>query len=392
MGAYTHLFDQVDETQLRNRRSVKWSKFPDDVLACWVADMDFGIAPPIVHALRRQLDLHDLGYPSPEMRDEVRQLFAERMHALYSWAIDPQDTWLLTTVVQGLHVGIGLFTQPGDGVVVQTPIYPPFLQAIDLLGRRMIDAPLGRDGDKYVVDVEALEANIDADTTMLMLCNPHNPTGRCFSVDELTAVAEVAEKHDLTVIADEIHQDLRYDDAQHHVFAVACPEVAHRTITLTSASKSFNLAGNRCAIVHFGSAALRDAFHARTTRVYGEVSLAGHAATIAAWSDPESQLWFDDLLEYLDTNRRWLFQAVTEQLPQARMAMPEGTYLSWLDLSSYQLGESPADYLVEHGRVALGNGTDFGAHGHGHVRVNLATSRAMLERVVDRVKTTIEVR
>ena len=384
------MFDDLETSVLAKKLSVKWSRDPDDVLAAWVADMDFPIAPPIKRAMQNVLDIDDLGYPGYDLRDAVRQAFVDRMAARFDWHIDLEDTWLLTTVVQGLHFAPTIGSKPGDGVVVQMPIYTPFLKAIDQLGRRRIEAPLGRDGDRYVVDAEILEAAIDETTTVLMLCNPHNPTGRVFTIDELTAIADVAERHNLLVIADEIHQDLLHDGNVHEVFARVAPNVAARTITLTAASKSFNLAGNRCALVHFGSPELRGKLETMTHRMVGEVSIMGHLATLAAWTDPESQVWFDEMLAYVDGNRRFFAEALAEQIPQSRHAMPEATYLSWVDLSACGLGDNPAEVLLERGRLALGIGPEYGDQGTGFVRMNLATSRHIVAEAVDRIAGCID--
>ncbi len=198
-------------------------------------------------------------------------------------------------------------------------------------------------------------------------------------------MAEVMADHELVVIADEIHQDLVYPGFTHHVFAAVAPELADRTITLTSASKAFNLAGNRCAIAHFGSEELLERFEAKTHRLFGEVSLPGHVSTLAAWRESESTEWFDEMLAYIDGNRRWLATTLAERLPDAGHAPPEGTYLAWVDLGPYGLGEDPAVTLLERARVALGSGPQFGQGGAGHVRINMATSRPILEEVVDRM-------
>ncbi|MGI9608634.1 MAG: MalY/PatB family protein [Acidimicrobiales bacterium] len=379
------MFDDLSPEILAKRRSVKWTMHDNDVIEAWVADMDFDLAPPIRQAMQDLLDTNDIGYPGYDLRDEVRQAFADRMRTHFGWDIEPDDSWLLTTVVQAIHVALTLASEPGDGVVLLTPAYPPFLAAISQLNRRMVDAPLAWNGTRFELDEEVLDAAIDEGTRILLLCNPHNPTGRVFSVEELEAIGRVARRHDLVVVADEIHQDLRYAGHDHHVFAVVNPDLAERTLTLASASKTFNLAGNRCAVMHFGSSDLRARFDAYTHRFFGEVSLMGHVATLAAWTDPGSTGWLDALIEYLDGNRRFLSEALTERLPLAVHSPPEGTYLYWVDLNAYDVGENPAELLLEQGRVALGIGPDFGVHGHGFVRINMATSRAILAEIVDRM-------
>ena len=209
------MFDDLKFEELARKRSVKWARDPDDVLAAWVADMDFPIAPPIKRAMQDVLDTDDLGYPGYDMRDAVRQAFVDRMATRFDWHIEMEDTWLLTTVVQGLHFALTIGSAPGDGVVVQMPIYTPFLNAIDQLGRRRVEAPLGRDGDRYVMDADILESAIDETTTVLMLCNPHNPTGRTFDAGERQALADVVVEHDLLLISDEVWGDLTPPGSDH---------------------------------------------------------------------------------------------------------------------------------------------------------------------------------
>ena len=328
----------------------------------------------------RRLDLEDVGYPGFDLRDAVRSTFVERMTERFDWSPSFDHTRLVTTVVQGLHVALELTTEPGDGVLVQPPVYHPFLDAIADMGRRQVDAPLRRGGAGYVFDGAGFRVRA------FMLCNPHNPTGRVFTAAELSTMAEAIASHDdVIVIADEIHQDLVYPGHTHEVFARVAPQLADRTITLTSASKAFNLAGNRCAIAHFGSDELLARYETKTQRLFGEVSLAGHVSTLAAWREPESDEWFAEMLEYIDGNRMWLAEALADELPDAVYSPPEGTYLAWVDLSGYGLGDDPAAALLDRAKLALSTGPQFGAGGEGHVRINMATSRPILEEVVSRL-------
>lgn len=380
------MFHDLDPSQLAGRRSVKWTRYGDDVLAAWVADMDFPIAPPIKRALQATLDLEDVGYPGYDLRDAVRSTFVERMTERFGWTPSFDHTRLITTVVQGLHVALELTTEPGAGVLVQPPVYHPFLDAIADMGRRQVDAPLVYADSKYEIDIDGFRRALTEGVRAFMLCNPHNPAGRVFTADELRAMAEaLADYDDIIVISDEIHQDLVFPGSTHEVFARIAPELADRTITLTSASKAFNLAGNRCAIAHFGSDELLDRWERKTSRLFGEVSLAGHVSTLAAWREPESDEWFTEMLDYIDGNRQWLATAVAERLLDAVYSPPEGTYLAWVDLSSYELGDDPATALLERAQLALSTGPQFGAGGEGHVRINMATSRPILEEVVDRM-------
>ena len=377
-------FDLVDEAEVRRRRGAKWNRFGDQPLAAWVADMDFPAAPPIAAALAEMAATGDYGYPFLGEPTTVAKAFASWSARRHGWEVDPERVMLLVDVLQPIVGAIEAFSEPGDGVLIQTPIYPPFLRAVEMTGRVLVDHPLGSAEAGYPLDVEALQ-RLDPRTRIILLCNPHNPSGRVFRREELEALAEVAVERNLLVASDEIHADLVYQPHRHIPFASLSPEAAAHTITLTSSTKTFNIAGLRIALVVFGSAALQERFSARPRFLWGGASSPGAFASVAAWETGD--VWVDALVEYLDGNRRFVADFVASSLPGISHVMPEATYLSWLDgtaLACRACGVSPAELFLHHG-VALNEGSDFGIHGEGFTRLNFATSRQMLTRILERM-------
>jgi cystathionine beta-lyase len=370
----------VDE--LRARRGGKWRLHPSDVLPAFVADMDFKVAPAIQDAIRQFVDTQDYGYG--QMTDPVAlfEAFSAWMARRHGWRPDLALTRANTDVVQGLFATIIAFSEPGDGVIAQTPVYPPFLRLIAESGRRLVENPLVDDGTRFVVDLEGLE-RVASDARMILLCNPHNPTGRVLERAELEGIASIAAAHDLTIVTDEIHADLVFPAATHLPMATFAA-AADRTVTLTSATKGFNIAGLRASVAHFGSAALKERFdRALPERLLGAPGRIGVAATIAAWTDGEA--WLTDVMSYLDRNRR----RVAEWAAQANLGhhTPEATYLAWLDCRRLEVPEGVTlqQHVLQRAKVAVSDGLDFGEPGRGYVRLNFATSAEILDEILDRL-------
>jgi cystathionine beta-lyase len=354
--------------------------------------MDFPPAPPVAAALAEALATGDLGYPWLGEPNEVAVAFCGWAGRRYGWPIEPDRVALTVDVLQPLTAMIELCSRPGEGVVIQTPIYPPFLRAVELTGRELIDNPLGPPEEGSRLDVEGLAAALTAHRAprLVLLCNPHNPSGRVFDDGELSAVAELAIRHDLVVVSDEIHADLVYPGARHRPFASLGPEVAARTVTLTSATKTFSIAGLRLAVAHFGSPELLARYQSLPRFLLGGVNGPGAVATLAAWRHGDR--WVDELVTYLDGNRRLVADFVDAELPGVSHVTPQATYLAWLDcrrLAGAGLGPSPAAWFLEHAGVALNDGADFGTQGQGFARLNFATSRALLQRILDRLAASL---
>jgi cystathionine beta-lyase len=374
--------DQLSEAVLRQRTGEKWQLYPPDVLALWVADMDYPVAEPIRRRLQRALDVGDTGYPLHPLPTRLPGLFAERAERLYGWRVDPRRVELLSEVVQGMYVAITQLTAPGDGVIVQTPIYPPFLSAVRELGRTLRENPLREAAAGFEVDLEGLRAQA-AQARMLLLCNPHNPSGRVLRRGELEAIARIAIEHDLVVVADEIHADLVYRGGRHIPFASLSPEAEARTITLTAGSKAFNIAGLRCGLAIFGSDALRRSFLRFERHLRGGLGSLGILALETAYR--HGGPWLAEVLAYLEANRDFVAEFVRSELPGVRHFAPEGTYLAWLDCRALDLAPSPYRFFLERAKVGLSDGASFGAPGEGFVRLNFATSRALLTRALEQM-------
>jgi cystathionine beta-lyase len=375
--------DAVRPSARRPSRGEKWTTYPDDVLPLWVADMDFPIAEPIRRVLRFAVERSDLGYPIHPAPTAIPELTAERMQRLHGWEVAPERVEVLSDVVQGMYVAVHELSEPGDGVVVQTPIYPPFLGCVAKQGRRLDENPLALGAAGYEFDLVRLRSATDARTRILLLCNPHNPTGRVFRRDELAALAELALERGWWVVADEIHQDLMYEGYRHVPFGSLSPEVGARTITLTAASKAFNIAGLRCGVAIFGSDEAKRRFCALSRHIRGGIGMLGIEALEAAWRFSEP--WLDEVRAYLAANRAFVIDFVRDELPGVVLHPPEATYLAWLDFRALDLRPSPFAHFLEKAKVALSDGATFGAPGRGFARINFATSRAILSDALERI-------
>jgi len=375
--------DGVDPAARRPSRGEKWASYPEDVLPAWVADMDFPIAEPIRRMLRSAVDRSDLGYPIHPAPTDVPEIVATRMERRFGWRPDPGNIEILADVMQGMYVALQQFSEPGDGVLLQTPIYPPFLGSVRGMKRRTIENPLALGPAGYEVDTGGLREAARAGARLLLLCNPHNPSGRVFRREELEGIAEVALENDLVVVSDEIHADLVYAGHRHIPFASISDAIAARTITLTAPSKAFNIAGLRCAVAIFGTAELAQRFRALPRHMRGGVGILGIEALRVAWR--HGQPWLDQVLAYLQSNRDHLAEFVRSELPGVAFHLPEATYLAWLDCRALQLEPDPYTFFLERGRVALSSGAAFGAAGRGFVRVNFATSRSILSEILARM-------
>ncbi|MEW2623789.1 aminotransferase class I/II-fold pyridoxal phosphate-dependent enzyme [Streptomyces sp. NPDC048106] len=371
--------------RLRRRTSMKWRTYPEDVLPLWVAEMDVPLAPPVVSALTDALALGDTGYPVGTAYAESLAGFAARR---WHWeGIAVERTAIVPDVMRGVVEMLGLVTGPGDPVIVNPPVYPPYFAFVTHMDRRVVEAPLGAD---LRLDPAALEeafrrATAGGGRAAYLLCSPHNPTGTVHTAAELTAVAELAEHHGVRVVVDEIHAPLTAPDVP-FVPYLSVPAAA-RGLSLTSASKGWNLAGLKAALALAGPEAAADL--ARLPEVAGDG--ASHLAVIAHTAAlREATGWLDALLAGIQANRRLLDALLAEHLPEVRVHPAEGTYLAWLDCRALGLGDDPAQVFLDRGRVALSAGLPFGTGGAGHVRLNLATSPEILTEGVRRMAAALK--
>ncbi len=380
--------DAVTLDDLRRRTTVKWSRFGPDVLPAWVADMDFPIAEPVAAAIEEWVARRDFAYRSETVDERVKVALAawqEQRHGLH---VDPGLVHLLSGAVQGIHLLTLLASRPGDGVVVLTPSYGPFLAAVASHGRRLLELRLHRTAAGWVWDDDDLERIGTERPSLLLLCNPHNPTGRVFTRAELERLAGWAERHDVTVVSDEIHADLVHDPHVHLPFAALGAEVAARTVTLTAATKAFNLAATHLAFVVLGDGRLSRRFADLSSPAHGYPGELGMVAATAAWS--EGVRWLDAVRAYLGANRDHVAAALARRRGVEHVP-PEATYLAWLDLRAAGLGDEPAADLLATARIALSPGLDFGEAGRGFARLNFATPRAVLDEIVGRLVARLDV-
>ncbi|MFI2433459.1 MalY/PatB family protein [Streptomyces sp. NPDC018693] len=367
----------LDLDRLRRRTSMKWRAYPPDVLPLWVAEMDVPLAEPVVRALTDALALGDTGYPAGTGYAEALAAFAAKR---WGWdGVAVERTALVPDVMLGVVEMLKLVTGPGDPVIVNPPVYPPFYQFVTHLDRQVAEAPLGADGR---LDLDVLE---DAyrragGRAAHLLCSPHNPTGTVHTAEELAAVAALAQRYGVRVVADEIHAPLVASGTE-FVPYLSVPG-AERGLSLMSASKAWNLAGLKAALAVAGPGAAADLARLPEEVGHGPSHLGVLAHTVAL---REGTAWLDALLTGLDDNRRLLADLLAEHLPGVRYRPGEGTYLAWLDCRALGLGEDPAAVFLERGRVALSSGLPFGTGGAGHVRLNLATSAQILTEGVRRM-------
>ncbi len=382
----TDRFRSIED--LRRRTGAKWQAYGPDVLPAWVADMDFDIAPIIKARLTDALARSDLGYSQPYSKIGLDRVFIARMQARFGWQVQASQVEFFSDVVQVIYLALMTLTEPGDGILIQTPIYPPFLIATAETKRRADICPLVQTDAGYQIDFTALANSIDGRTKLLLLCHPHNPTGRAFTRTELERLAELVLKHDLLVVADEIHADLMLDARTHIPFASLSREIAARTLTLTSASKPFNIAGLCLAAAVFGSDTMRQRFHTVPEHVRGGRSALGIVAALAAWT--EGQPWLDETLTQLRANRALVTDFVARHWKNVKHFPPEATYLAWLDFRAAGLPSEPYKFFLERARVAVSEGPAFGEAGKGFVRINFATSPAILQEVLTRMDAALQ--
>jgi cystathionine beta-lyase len=379
-----HEFDRVIER--RGTGSSKWFRYPPDVIPLWVADMDFASPEPVVRALRERVEHGVFGYGHQLEVAELSEVFADRLHKRYGWRVSPEALVLLPGVIPGFNVACRMLAAPGEGIAMQTPLYPPLLRVPGNVGLRFDEVPLARNAaGQYAVDLEAFAAAIRSDTRIALLCNPHNPVGRVFTRAELTGLAEICLENGLAIVSDEIHCDLVFSGHRHLPIASLDPSIADQTITLMAPSKTFNLAGLKTALAIIPNRTLREGFVAARLDLVQAANVLGYTAALAAYRD--GQPWLEDLLRYLEANRDFLARYVAEQLPGVSMVPPEGTYLAWLDCREAGLpGNDPFAFFLERAKVALNDGATFGARGQGFVRLNFGCPRSQLEQGLERMR------
>ncbi|XWX03380.1 PatB family C-S lyase [Aggregatilineales bacterium SYSU G02658] len=388
-------FDQSPD--LRSVYATKWTAYPEDVLPMWIADMDFRSAQPIIDALTERVQFGTFGYTMDY--PPLREILVERMQSLYGWAIQPHWIVFIPGIVTTMNMITQALTKAGDGVLMQTPIYPPFLHMPAHNGcfAQCVDLTLTPAADNtytFTTDFDAFERAITQQTRLFYLCNPHNPGGMVYTRAELERFAQISLQHNLTILADEIHSDLILD-GQHTPIASLAPEVEQRTLTLIAPSKTYNLAGLACSIAIIPNDETRKAV---TQQVWGtglHVNLLGLVAADAAYRHAGS--WLTATLDYLRGNRDLMVEYLAERAPSIRLTRPQGTYMSYLDLSALPLPaeQSASQFLEQVGRVALNPGDSFvGTMAQRpldrFVRLNFACPRFRLRAGLERIVHAVE--
>jgi cystathionine beta-lyase len=376
----TEVYDFDAIIDRRGTGATKWSVYPADVHPMWVADMDFTAPPAVVEALAARVAHGVFGYAVP--RPELREAIVADMAARYRWTIQPEDIVFLPGVVPGFNMALKALLAPGDGVVVNPPVYPPILAAAGHWGLERRDVPLVRIGTGWGYDEAAFKAALDA-AGAYILCNPHNPIGKVFTPAELAAIADACLKRDVVILSDEIHCDLVFDGRRHVPIASLAPEIAARTVTLMAASKTYNIAGLKCAYAIIPDKAIRARLDGARLGMVDSINPLGLEATLAALR--HGGPWLKALTAYLQANRDHLVAEVARLLPGVRMTAPEGTYLAWLDCSGLKLEGEAQRFFLKEAKVAFNPGSDFGAGYGDHVRLNFGCPRALLDEGLARM-------
>lgn len=376
-------FDRLTEDQLRARKTIKWNQFGPEVLPLWIAEMDFPTAPTVLDAVRACVADEEFGYPAFGA-DTLPSATAQWCQRRYGWPVHPEWVRVVPDVLKGMEVVINFLTRPQSPVVLPVPAYMPFFDILQITGRQRVEVVMVQDDSgRYRLDLDALDAAFASGAGSLILCNPNNPLGTAFTADELRAIVDVAAGHGARVIADEIHGPLVYD--RPHVAAASVSDAAaHTVVTLTSASKGWNLPGLMCAQVILSNPADADAFDRINMLHKMGASTVGIRANIAAYT--RGAAWLDELLPYLRANRDHLAHALPHLVPGLRVTTPQATYLAWIDFRALNLPSEPAEYLLANARVALSPGVPFGATAaRGFARLNFATTRVILDRAIEAI-------
>jgi len=373
-------FDRLIER--RESDSIKWGLYDEDVVPLWVADTDFLAPPGLIKSLHERIDHGIFGYAKPQ--ESTKNAIQNWVYDRHGWKVNPEDIILLSGVVQGFNFAAKAFTAPGDAVLIQTPAYHPFFQVAENSNLTQVAIPLAHDPDgSYYFNEDEFRSALTSKSKIFMLCNPHNPTGRTFSKHELHSMAQVCLENNIIICSDEIHCDLVYPETKHIPIATLSEDIANNTISLLSASKTFNIAGLKSSAVIITNPGLREIFIKTTSGFAGSVNLLGELALRTAYEVGED--WLNELLSYLNLNRDYLFDYVNFELDGIRMTKPEGTYLGWLDCSKLGL-KDPSKFFLDEARVALNAGSWFGENYSQFVRINFGCPTSTLETGLERIK------
>ena len=367
--------------ELRKRKSVKWRHFPSDVLPLPVAEMDFPTAPKIKAALTDMVERSDTGYlgPFPELFDAFANFSAKR----WGWQVDTKQMRMATDVGVGIVEIMRTLIKPGEKVMLNSPVYENIWRWVSEVHATTVDTPLSEENLSYKLDLAAIEKEYQNGVKVHILCHPHNPVGVIFSKDQLSDLADLAKKYQVVILSDEIHAPLTYDAKTFTPFLNVSQNAKEVGIAITSASKSFNLAGLKCAFIITDSSKLQERINLMPPAVTWRASLFGAVASTAAYA--ESVDWLDGVLITLDQNRKLVEKLIATKAPAINYRIPDFGYLAWLDLSALALGEDPAAVILEKGKLAVNGGVLYGPKHKSFVRLNFGTSPEIITEAFDRL-------
>ncbi|HEY1531621.1 MAG TPA: aminotransferase class I/II-fold pyridoxal phosphate-dependent enzyme [Galbitalea sp.] len=370
--------DSLDD--LRGRTSEKWVAYPPDVLPLFVAEMDYPLAPAIADALIERVRRSDTGYVASAL--PVGEAFAEFASRRWSWDVDPVRVRTTTDVSVCIVETLRRAIRPGDGVIINPPVYPPFFHLVPEAGGTVVEVPLTDDGSAYSLDLAGIEAAFAAGARALLLCNPQNPLGLVHSRESLAALADLAARYDATIVSDEIHGMLTHESATFTPFLTVSDDAREYGVAVTSASKAFNLAGVKCAIMVAASDRSLALLDGMSEEVLWRTSILGLHATVAALTHGDD--WLDGTIAAIEASKHLLGSLLETELPGVGFRPPSATYLAWLDFRSLDWGDDPSVRALE-ARVALNPGPDFGTQGRGFARLNFACSTEVLTEAIHRL-------
>lgn len=389
---------QYNFDELINRTGTHSSKLdrmpkgsPPDALSVWVADMDFACAPPILNALHARIDQKIFGYTvynNAELKSAITGWFARR----YNWQVTAEDVFFSPGVVPALAFLLQILTNPGDGVIIQRPVYYPFTNKIIASKRKIYNSALLYQDGNYTMNYADLEAKfVDDKVKGMILCSPHNPVGRVWTPDELRRLIDIAKKHNKWIISDEIHMDLTRKGVTHTPLLKLAPEYANHIVTCTAPSKTFNLAGMQLSNIIIPNKAWQQKWNDVISAQYAleDPSPFALAATVAAYTECDE--WLEELRSYLDDNIRYVQDFLTTNLPKAKLISPEATYLLWIDLTAYEPDAEKLEKLMQNtAKIAFDEGYIFGEEGNGFERINIAMPRSRVQECVERMKMALD--
>jgi cystathionine beta-lyase len=387
----THNFDEIVERY--NTESRKWDNIGEvfgdtSVLPLWIADMDFASPPAVLKAIQAKAAHGVFGYPA--RRTSLHESVMRWAKVRHNWTLESE--WISTApgVVSSISAAVLALTEPGDSIIIQPPVYPPFFSCVRNNGRKIVENALKNNHGYYEFDFADLEAKIDDTVRMIVLCSPHNPVGRVWREEELCRLADICLKHQIIILADEIHHDLVFSGHIHTPLASLSPEIARATVTFMAASKTFNVAGLNTSFIITPDPVKRKKINKLLHNLeIGKTTIFGGAAAEAAYTDGEE--WLEELLVYLEDNADYIVSYVEQHLPGVKIVKPEGTYLAWLDFRDiFSQADKLSNFLTKEAKVGLNDGLSFGCQGEGFARLNFGCPRSIIQEALQRIERAIK--